>query len=105
MSGPSGVERPIQPDSEIYEPGVREGAVYRHLSMADKKDAVSCAQIGEDSNRFSEPGFGLRVDGGFLQDGEADFMGKFSEILDRDHPDVGGVVPLIGQLPADRRIA
>ena len=73
--------------------------------MADKEDAVSCAQVGEDFNRFSEPGLGLRVDGGFLQDGEADRVGKFSEILDCDHPDVGGVVPFIGQLPADRRIA
>jgi hypothetical protein len=73
--------------------------------MADKKDAVGCAQVGEDCNRFSESRFGLRIDGGFLEYGEADLAGEFSEILYGDHPDVGGVVPFIGQLPADRRIA
>ena len=74
-------------------------------STADQKNTIGCEQIRKKRDRFSESRFGLRIDGGFLEDGETDLVGKFSEILDGNDPDVGGVVPFIGKLLADRRIA
>ena len=77
----------------------------RPLAPSDQEDAIGRSQIGQKGHNPSEAVFILGIDGRFLQNVEPGFPDEFAKIQDRDDPDVGSVVPLVGKLASDRGIS
>lgn len=74
------------------------------LRLPNHENAVGRPYVRVELNDLTTSILAVGIDRHLLEDLKSHLLGKFAEILERDHTDIGGVVPFIGELFRNGRI-